>query len=101
MDKLCDILVILVIRETKLDETFSDNLFITKATKWRGNIEMLERGGGLMVFFRSDLPVRRIKNFECEESESIFLELKLKNRSWCNPCVYRPPSTNAIMLKMT
>ena len=90
IDKLCDILVI---SETKLDETFNDNLFATKGYKMERK-DRNARGGGLMVFYRSDLPVRRIKNYECEESESIFLELKLKNRAWCIPCVYRPPSTN-------
>ena len=75
MDKLC---------ETKLDETFSDNLFITKGYKMERKDRNARRGGGgggrLMVFYRSDLPVWRIKNFECEESSSIFLELKLKKQ---------------------
>ena len=31
---------------------------------------------------------------ECEQSESIFLELRLKNRTWGISCNYRPPSTN-------
>ena len=62
MDKLCDILVI---SETKLDETFNDNLFATKGYKMERK-DRNARGGGLMVFYRSDLPVRRIKNFECE-----------------------------------
>ena len=75
------------------DETFNDNLFATKGYKMESK-DRNARGGGLMVFYRSDLPVRRKKNFECEESESIFLELKLKNSAWCIPCVYRPPSTN-------
>ena len=47
-----------------------------------------------MVFFRADLPVRRINNLECEQSETIFLELKLNNRTWGILCLYRPPSTN-------
>ena len=38
--------------------------------------------------------MRRIKQFECTESENIFLELKLKNRSWGMSCIYRPPSMN-------
>ena len=37
-------------------------------------------GGGILVLFRSDLPLRRIKTYECKESESIFLEHK--NRTW-------------------
>ena len=52
------------------------------------------KGGGLMAFYRSDLPVRSIKQYECTESENIFLELKLKNRSLGISCIYRPPSMN-------
>ena len=50
------------------------------------------KGGGIMAFYRSDLPVRRIRQYECIENENIFLELKLKNRSWGISCMYRPPS---------
>ena len=52
------------------------------------------KGGGLMAFYRSDLPVRRMKQYECIENENIFLELKLKNRSWGISCIYRPQSLN-------
>ena len=52
------------------------------------------KGGVLMAFYRYDLPVRRIKQYECIENENIFLELKLKNRSWGISCIYRPQSLN-------
>ena len=44
--------------------------------------------GGLMAFYRSNLHVRSIKQYECTESENIFLELK-KNRSWGISSIYR------------
>ena len=90
IDRLCDILVI---SETKLDDSFNNNLFTVNGYK----LERKDRnanGGGIMVFFRADLPVRRINNLECEQSETIFLELKLNNRTWGILCSYRPPSTN-------
>ena len=40
------------------------------------------KAGGFMAFYTSDLPVRRIRQFEWDESEHIFLETKLKNRTW-------------------
>ena len=52
------------------------------------------KGGGLFVYYRADLPVRRLKTLECEQNESIFLELRLKNRTWGISCNYRPTSTN-------
>ena len=36
------------------------------------------KGGSLKAFYRPDLPLRRIKQYECTESENIFLELKQK-----------------------
>ena len=36
------------------------------------------KGGGLMVLYRSDLPVHRIKQRECYDIECVFLEMKLK-----------------------
>ena len=92
LDKLCDILVI---SETKLDETFHDNLFTVTGYK----VERKDRnanGGGILVFFKSDMPVRRIKNYECDKTECICLELKLNNRTWGIVCLYRPQSMNDI-----
>ena len=61
----------MIISETKLDDTFNDNLFVTNGYKLERK-DRNAKGGGLMVFYKSDLPIRRIKNFECEVSESIF-----------------------------
>ena len=90
IDRLCDILVI---SETKLDDSFNNNLFAVNGYKLERK-DRNAKGGGIMVFFRADLPVRRINNLECEQSETIFLELKLNNRTWGILCSYRPPSTN-------
>ena len=36
------------------------------------------KGCGLMVLYRSDLSVHRIKQLECNDIECVFLEMKLK-----------------------
>ena len=90
LEKLCDILIV---SETKLDDTFNDNLFTVNGYKMERK-DRNAKGGSLMAFYRSDLPVRRIRQYECVENENIFLELKLKNRSWGISCIYRPPSLN-------
>ena len=38
--------------------------------------------------------MRRLKQYECLQSENIFLVLKLEKRSWGISCIYRPPSMN-------
>ena len=85
-DKLCDILII---SETKLDDSFNDNLFVINGYKFERK-DRNAKGGGLFVYYRSYLPIRKLKTLECEQSESIFLELRLKNRTWGISCNYRP-----------
>ena len=77
LEKLCDILII---SETKLDDTFNDNLFNVNGYKMERK-DRNAKGGGIMAFYRSDLPVRRIRQYECIENENIFLELKLNQRT--------------------
>ena len=44
-----------------------------------------------MVFYRDDLAIRRIKNFESEKLESMCFELSLNKRKWCILVAYKPP----------
>lgn len=76
-DRLCDILNI---SEMKLDDSFNDNLFLINGYKIKRKDRNV-KGGGLIVY-KSDLSI----------SESIFLEMRLKNRTWGLSCNYRPPS---------
>ena len=48
-------------------------------------IVVYTKGGGLVVYYRSDLPIRRIRTLECEKSRAIILEIKLKKKE---PRVY-------------
>ena len=85
--------ITLIISETKLDDSFNDNLFVINGYKFERK-DRNAKGSGLFVYYRSDLPIRRLKTLEREQSESIILELRLKNRTWGISCNYRPPSTN-------
>ena len=46
------------------------------------------------LYYMSDLPLRRIRNLECEKNEAMFLGMKLKYRTWGISGNYRPPATN-------
>ena len=56
-DMLCDILVV---SKTRLDDSYNDNLFIINGYKFETN-DKNTNGGGLTVFYMSDLPIRRLK----------------------------------------
>ena len=90
MEKYIDILTI---AETKMENTFNNNLFITDYYKMERR-DRNRHGGGLMVFTRSSLPIRRRKDLECKTVETICFELNLNKRKWGILCTYRQPSMN-------
>jgi hypothetical protein len=59
----------LIIAETKLDESFSDAQFrVNNYHLWRNDRNI--HGGGLTVYLRSDLASDRKKNLECRSQIS-------------------------------
>ena len=60
----------LIIAETKLDNTFINSQFaVDNYHLWRADRN--SRGGGLLVYIRSDLACDRKNNIECGTIESI------------------------------
>ena len=53
-----------------------------------------EHGGGLMIFIKQGVHVKRIKKFELETAESICLETTISRRKWIMFSIYRPQSFN-------
>ena len=51
-----------------------------------------EFDGGIVAFVRSDIPIRRRKDLEMAQTESVLLEVKFNDSKWAILCVYRPPS---------
>ena len=63
---------ILFISETKLDSSFRDQLFQVDGYR----LERRDRngfGGGIAAFVRTDIPARRRKELETQQTESIFM----------------------------
>ena len=80
-----------VIAETKLDDSFSNNLFTAEGYKMERR-DRNAHGGGIMTFVRADLPFKRRKDLMCKTLECICFELNLGRRKWAILCVYRQPS---------
>ena len=50
-------------------------------------------GGGILAYFRADLPARQRPDFELLYIiENIIIEITILGRKWAIVCVYRPPS---------
>ena len=77
---------ILLISETKLDETFTTRQFST-------SIYRFDRNGfeaGLLASVRKDIPSKLIK-IELSNSEGwVFTEINLRNKKWIIGCSYNP-----------
>ena len=82
------------IAETKLDNNFLDGEFEKPNYKLyrrdrpiRGDI-----GGGILVYVNVNIPSRRIHKLECENFDTIALELNIAKRRWLCISIYRSPS---------
>ena len=88
IDKIVDILFI---SESKLDESFRDQLLQVDGYRLEQR-DRNEFGGGIVAFVRSDISIRRRKELEMAQTESVLLEVKINDSKWAILCVYRPPS---------
>ena len=73
IDRIVDILFI---SESKLDESFRDQLFQVDGYRLeqRGHNEF---GGDIVAFVRSDIPIQRRKDLKMAQTESVLLEVKI------------------------
>ena len=84
--------------ETKLDDTFPEGQFHVKNCIYYRKY-FLSNGGGLMVYFRSDIPQRRRHDLEkvidCRDSglEIMMIEMTMNNKErWIYVVGYKPPN---------
>ena len=80
---------ILVVSETKLDESFPEGQF-----KIPGHISPFRRDqnefrGGIMVFVREDIPCRVISK-KTLSIEGMFIGLNFRKKKWLLSCSYNP-----------
>ena len=85
---------ILVITETKLDETFPQGQFaINGFSSYR--LDSNSNGGGVMIYVREDLACKELKSKATPEKfEGIFLEINLRKTKWMLFAGYNNTKTN-------
>jgi exonuclease III len=80
---------LLIIAETKLDQSFPDAQFkVDNFHIWRKDRN--GNGGGLVIYLQSELACDRKKTLECETIESIAVELLVNGKQWLISGMYRP-----------
>ena len=80
---------ILVISETKLDESFPPSQFhLDGYTPYR--LDRNCNGGGLMIYVREDIPSKTVYVSNDNSFEGIFLEINLRKKKWLLCFSYNP-----------
>ena len=85
---------ILAISETKLCDEFPDSQFVIEGYYHPAQFrkDRTAHGGGLIVYVRNGIPVRRVKTFEPPNQEIICLEIAINKRKWLIYSFYRSES---------
>ena len=82
---------ILLISETKLDDTFSLNQFILEGFTPQYRLDRTTHGGRLMLFVREDIPSKLLPNTNPSDNiENIFVEINLRSKKWLISGSYIP-----------
>ena len=72
---------ILLISETKLDDTFPLNQFILEGFTPPYRLDRTTHGGGLMLFVREDIPYKLLSNKDQSDNvENVFVEINLRSK---------------------
>ena len=82
---------ILMISETKIDDTFPDSQFLIKGFSVPYRLDRTAKGGGILLYITEDIPSRRLKKVTFGESfEGFFIEINLRSKKWLLGCSYNP-----------
>ena len=86
---------IILVSETKLDETFPQNQFIIEGYSAPIRLDKNKHSGGLICFISDDLPYKELKSHNLPKNvEGIFIELTLRKNKWLLLGGYNPQKDN-------
>ena len=82
---------ILLISETKLDDSFPMNQFRMEGYSTPFRLDRNNYGGGIILFVREDIPAKVLNEHltECD-IEHFFVEINLRSKKWLISCSYNP-----------
>ena len=82
---------ILVLSETKLDDTYTTNQFMIEGFASPFRADRNAHGGGLLIYVRDNIPSKILYNHSLPDNvEAIFIELNLKKGKWLLMEGYNP-----------
>ena len=86
---------ILMISETKIDDTFSDSQFLIKGFSVPYRLDHTAKEGGILIYIREDIPSKLIKDVTFDKPfEGFLIEINLRSKKWLFECPYNPHRGN-------
>ena len=82
---------ILMISETKIDDSFPKTQFLIEEFTTRCRLDRNGSGGGILVFICKDIPSKS-RPTDFSNRKRFFLELNLQKIKWVLCCSYHPHS---------
>ena len=73
---------ILMISETKLDESFPTNQFLIDGFSAPFRLDRNDEGGGVIIYIREDIPCKKLNHDLPKNIEGIFIEINLRKKKW-------------------
>jgi exonuclease III len=84
---------ILVITETKLDETFTETAFMIEGFSKPYRKDRNGCGGGILIYVREDIPSKELRYHTFpDDIEGIFIEINFRKFKWLLFGSYHPPN---------
>ena len=80
---------ILMILETKVDDTFPDGQLFLDSFGTPFRLDRNRNVGSIMLFIRNDIPAKSVSTDD-RPMESFYVELNFRNKKWLLNCSYNP-----------
>ena len=86
---------ILMVTETKIDETFPTSQFIIPGFTSPYRFDRTKEGGGILVYIREDIPSKLLNiSYIASDIECLGIEVNLRKAKWLVICSYNPHKNN-------
>ena len=85
---------ILMISETKLDESFPVSQFLIPGFENPIRLDRSSSGGGIMLYIREGIPFKLLKSSGLSaNTEALLVDVKINKKKWLLCCSYNPHKT--------
>ena len=94
-EQVKDSIDILMVSETKLDDSFPEAQFLIEGfhSPFRFIFDCNINGGGIMLYVREDIPTKLLSH-DFPGVESFFVEINPHKKKWLINCSYNPHKSN-------